>query len=115
MSDKVYITDNIPDDFNYAQFSNGYITLYNQQSADNEDLEYYRLHYDYSSGLVTHGYQSFTYPVEFEFVETSRHFFDRPDSFSIVFILLVLCVFGLWLFNLFTSLVKHNGLLSGLL
>lgn len=117
MSDKIYLPSEVPDDFHYAEFKNGYVTLYNEPSALDETLEYYRIHYDYSSGLVTHGYTDFRglIATEFEEVETSREFFDRPDSISIVLIVFIISVFGIWLLNLMSSLVKRNGLLSGLL
>lgn len=116
MSDKVYLPSVIPDGFEYAQFSNGVITLYNQSSVYDDTIEYYKIHYDYSSGLVTHGYQTFgAFTTDFEQVDVSREFFDRPDCMSIVFIVLTLSIFGLWVFNLMTSLVKRGGLLGGLL
>ena len=115
MSDKIYLPSSIPDGFEYATFGNGYVTLYNEPSGYDEQLEYYRIHYDYSSGFVTSGYTTFGLnEVVFEQVETSREFFDRPDAFSIVIIVMIIGVFGLWLFNLFSSIVKRNGLLSGL-
>lgn len=116
MSDKIYLPSEIPDGFEYAQFGNGYVTLYDQANVSDDTLEYYRIYYNYSSGLVTHGFTTFgSYLTTFEQVETSREFFDRPDSSNIVVIILIISVFGLWLFNLMTSIVKHNGLLSGLL
>lgn len=116
MSDKLYLPSDIPDGFNYAVYSNGYITLYNQSSAQNETIPYYRIYYGYSDGFVTTGYSSFgqynrTY---FDYVNTSRDFFDRPDAFKIVTIVFILCFLGVWLLNLMTSFIRKGGVLGGL-
>lgn len=116
MSDKLYLPSDIPSDYTYAQYSNGYITLYNQPSAQNETLTYYRIWYGYSPGLVSSGQTSFgaynrTY---FDYVSTSRDIFDRPDFFNILSITLLITVCGLWFFNLMTSFVRKGGLLGGL-
>lgn len=117
MSDKVYLPSDIPSDYHYAVFTNDYVTLYNQPSAQNETLNYYRIYFNYSSGMYVTGQSTFSQYSRTYFydVPVSREFFDRPDSYKIVLIIMVLAVFGLWLFNLMTSIVKKNGLLSGLL
>lgn len=113
MSDKVYLPSDIPYGYDYGVYSNGYITLYDRPSAQNETLTYYRIYYGYSDGLVTTGTTTFgqynrTY---FEQIPTSRDFFDRPDCFKIVTIVFILCFFGVWLFNLITSFIRKGGLL----
>ena len=45
--DKLYISD-IPSEYHYVQLSNDYITLYNQPSAQNETLDYYRIYLNVS-------------------------------------------------------------------
>lgn len=117
MSDKIYLGSQIPDGFHYAQYNNSYITLYNQPSAQNEILPYYRIYFPYSYDLVSTGSTSFgsynrTY---FEDVPVSRSFFDRPDAFKIVTIVFILTFFALFLFNLFTSIFRKGGIFGGLL
>ena len=117
MSDKVYLPSDIPAEYTFGTYSNGYITLYSQPSAQNETITYYRIYYGYSDGLVTTGQQSFgqynrTY---FEYIPTSRDFFDRPDAFKIVTIVFIIVFFGVWLLNGMTSFIRKGGLLGGLI
>lgn len=116
MSDKVYLPDSIPEGFNYGQYSNGYITLYNQPSAQNETIQYYRIYYGYSDGLVTTGTSTFgsysrTY---FENIPTSREVFDRPDFVNILTCVFLMLFCGIWLLNVMTSLVRKGGVFGGL-
>lgn len=117
MSDKIYITSDVPSDYKYAVFSQNYITLYNKPQAYNETLHYYRIYFTYSSGLVVEGNTTFTgYNTQvFTPVQTSYEVFDRPDFVNILTCTLIVAVFGLWLFNLMTSIVKKGGLLGGLI
>lgn len=117
MSDKLFLPSDIPDGYTYAQYSNGYITLYNQASAQNETLTYYRIWYGYSDGFVSTGQTTFSNynRTYFDYVNTSRDFFDRPDAFKIVTIIFVLVFFGVWLLNLMTSFVRKGGVLGGLI
>lgn len=117
MSDKLYLPTSIPDGYNYAVYSNGYITLYNQPSAQNETLTYYRIWYGYSDGLVSSGQTSFSSysRTYFDYINTSRDVFDRPDFVNICTITFILCFFGVWLFNVMTSFFRKGGVLSGLI
>lgn len=116
MADKVYLPSDIPSEFTYGQISNGYITLYAQPSAQNETLQYYRIYYGYSDGLITTGTTTFSNynRTYFDFIPTSREFFDRPDAFKIVTIVFIVCFFAVWLFNLITSFIRKGGVLGGL-
>lgn len=117
MQDKLYLPESIPDNYHYAVFSNYYVTLYKQPSAHNEVLDYYRIYYTYSPGLVTTGTTTFgsyntTY---FDDLPVSRDWFDRPDIWSIVGCVFVCSCLGLMCINLITSFFKKGGMLSGLI
>lgn len=117
MSDKLFLPSSIPDGYNYAQFNtNGSIRLYNKSYGQNETLHWYEIENQYSSGLVTDGYTTFgSYsPTNFYYVSTSREVFDRPDFINILGITLLITACGIWLLNLFTSIVRKGGVLGGL-
>ena len=117
MSDKVFLPSSIPDGYQYAQFNtNGSVRLYNKPYGQNETLTWYEIENQYSSGLVTSGSTTFgSYnPTYFYPVSTSREVFDRPDFINILTITLLITISGLWLFNLFTSIVRKGGVLGGL-
>lgn len=117
MSDKVFLPSSIPDGYEYAQFNtNGSIRLYNKPNGQNETLHWYEIENQYSSGLVTDGYTTFSNysSTNFYHVPVSREVFDRPDFFNIIAITLLLTISGLWLLNLFTSIVRKGGVLGGL-
>ncbi len=85
MSDKVYITDEIPDGYVYGEVTDDYVILYNQKSFRNETADYYKIYFNYSSGLVVHGTQYFgNYTTTFEDIAVSRDILDRPDFFNIL-------------------------------
>lgn len=117
MSDKIYLGSKIPDGYKYAQFNNAYITLYNQPSAQGETITYYRIYFPYSYDLVSTGSASFNQYTRtyFEEVETSRSFFDRPDAYKMTTIIFIIILFGLFLFNIFTSMFRKGGVLGGLI
>lgn len=114
--DVLYISD-IPSEYHYAVFSNDYVTLYNQPSAANETLDYYRIYYKVSPGTYITGTQYFnsyntTYFVDYP---VSNSVWDRPDLDKILLCVLILAVFGVFLINLVTSIIKKGGILGGLL
>lgn len=117
MSDKIFLGSDIPNGYEYAVYSNNYITLYNQPSAQGETLTYYRIYFPYSYDLVSSGQTNFSSysRTYFEHVQTSRNFLDRPDSYKIVTIIFILVFFGIWLLNIITSLIRKGGVLGGLI
>lgn len=56
--DTLYIMD-IPAEYHYAVFGNDYITLYNQPSAQNQTLHYYRVYNNSLGYYYSQGDQSF--------------------------------------------------------
>lgn len=114
--DILYIMD-IPTDYHFAVFSGDYITLYNQPSARNETLHYYRLYsnnlgYYYSEGEQSFGQYNTTY---FTDIPVTNDWLYRSDLDSIMICVLSFVLFFLFMFNIITSSVKKGGLLSGLL
>lgn len=114
--DKLYVGD-IPLDYKYAVFSNGYITLYNQPSAHNETLNYYRIYtsnngFYYSTGSQNFGSYNTT---TFQPVEVTDNYLYRTDIDGIVLISFIFCIFGIFLINIITSTVKKGGVFGGLL
>lgn len=114
--DTLYICD-IPSDYHYAVFSSDYITLYNQPSAQNQTLHYYRLYdsslgYYYSQGDQSFGQYNRTY---FTDVPVSNDWLYRHDLDSIFICVFICVLFFIFLFNIMTSCVKKGGLFGGLL
>lgn len=116
MKDVIYTSD-IPSDYHYVRFGSDYIDLFNQPSAQNETLQFYRIYYRYSPGTYITGTQSFsdydrTY---FDDYPVSGDIWYRPDLDKILLCVFIISVFGFFLINLVTSIVKKGGILGGLL
>lgn len=116
MSDKIYVPDSIPQGYVYGEITRDYIDLYNKSSFRDETATYYRIYYNYSSGLVEERTRTFSsYNTTFGELPTSREVFDRPDFCNILSCVFFVCIFGFLLFNIFTSFVRRGGLLNDLL
>lgn len=113
--DKLYIGD-IPKDYHYAIFSDNHIDLYNQNIAQNVDLPFYRIYYNspgfiYSQGTTHFGaYNSTT----FQNIEVTDKWYYRKDCLNILIFTISIVVATIWFVNIFTSIFKKGGLLSGL-
>lgn len=116
MSDKIFLPDSIPAGYVYGSVTADYIDLYNKPVFQGETATYYRIYYNYSSGLVVPMERTFSNysPTTFAELPTSRELMDRPDYFNILFITLAFTVCGLWLFNLMTSIIRKGGVFGGL-
>lgn len=114
--DKLYIGD-IPLDYKYAVFGNGYITLYNQASASNETLNYYRIYTTNNGFYYSTGYQSFgSYNITtFQPLEVTNNYLYRTDIDGILLITFIFCLFCIFLINIMTSSIKKGGVFGGLL
>lgn len=113
--DTLYIGD-IPTDYHYAVFSNGYITLYNRPNATNITLDYYRIYttnngFYYSTGTTSFGNYQTTY---FTDINVTQDWHYRTDISSIYVSAFILIFFVCWLFNLTSSIIKKGGMLGGL-
>lgn len=114
--DTLYISD-IPEEYHFADFNDWYVDLYNQPSARNETLTYYRIYYNCSPGTYVTGTRTFgsyntTY---FDDYPVSGEVWYRPDLDGILTCVFIIAFFGAFLINLITSIVKKDGLLGRLL
>lgn len=113
--DTLYIGD-IPSDYKYAIFSNDYITLYNQSSATNETLNYYRIYTNYDGFYYTTGSTEFRFnTTTFDEIKVSDNWLYRSDIdkiFTVSFFFILLFIF---VFNIVTSVFKKGGVFGGLL
>lgn len=116
MSDKIYIGDEIPDGYIYGNITDTYIELFNKPTFQNETATCYRIYYRYSDNLVVQTQRDFSgyYSQTFAELPVSRDVFDRPHFANIVIIVFCISLFGVWLVNLVTSIIKRGGLLGGL-
>lgn len=117
MSDKVYLPASVPEGFVYGEITRDYVDVYNKRSFQNETATYYRIYYNYSSGLIQERTRTFSSYNATTFAElpTSREVFDRPDFVNILSCVFFVCIFAILLFNIITSFVRKGGLFSDLL
>lgn len=115
--DKLY-TGDIPKEYHYARFNNGYIDLYNTSYIQpNSSFNYYRIYmydnqfaYDIYSG--TTGYTGSTISQN---IEVTDNIMYRRDFPSILLCTFIIGLFMIWLFNAITSIINKGGVLGGLL
>lgn len=116
MSDKIYVPEEIPSNYVYGEVTNNYVDLYPKASFSNETTDYYRIYYNYSSGLFQKKTRTFgSYSTSYDTLPVSREVFDRPDFSNILFCVFSVCIFGILLFNIFTSFARNGGLFNDLL
>lgn len=113
--DCIYIGD-IPEQYHYARFSNNYIDLFDTNDLiNNHTYTYYRIYlYDNSFVYDVRSQQGSYYSETLQDVKVSNNFVYRRDFDSIVVITFAFVLFGLWLLNLITSIVRKGGVLGGL-
>lgn len=112
----VLFTGDIPKDYHYAIFNNGYIDLYNTPNFD--DRQYYNryrvftncggFYYNYGTTYMS----SSTIATD---IIVTDNFCYRNDFDSIVVMVFAFVIFGVFLFNIMTSSVRKGGVLGGLL
>lgn len=113
--DTLYIGE-IPNEYHYAIFNNGYIDLYNTNVLHNNTYTRYRVYtncdgFYYSVDNVSVGNYTTTYTTD---ISVSNEIVYRQDFDSIVVVTFIIALFGVWLFNLFSSLIRKGGVLGGL-
>lgn len=113
--DTLYI-GNIPSEYHYAIFNNGYIDLYNTNVLHNNTYTRYRVFtncdgFYYSVDSVNVGQYTTTYTTD---ISVSDNAVYRQDFDSIVVVTFIIALFGVWLLNLITSLIRKGGILGGL-
>ena len=102
--DTLYIGD-IPEEYCYAQFSSDYVTLFNQSSANNEDLNYYRIYFIDNGFYYEKGVIHFSENVSFQKINVSNKFYYRRDFVSICLTTFVIIIFFLWITNFFITTI----------
>lgn len=116
MADKIYVPEEIPSNYVYGEVTNNYVDLYPKASFINETTDYYRIYYNYSSGLFQKKSRTFgSYTTYYDILPVSREVFDRPDFVNILSCVFFVCIFGILLFNIITSFVRKGGLFNDLL
>ena len=114
--DTLFVGD-IPLEYHYAQFGNDYITLYNQPSAQNETLNYYRIYENYDRFIYSEGQQQFSNynRTYFNDISVSNSWWYRGDLDSILICVFIISFFFVFIFNIMTSCFKKGGVFGGLL
>lgn len=113
----VLYTGSIPKEYHYAVWSADFVTLYNRPNAQNITLPYYRIYFNapgfyYSEGSTTF---SLVNNTTFQNIEVTDKWYYRKDNLNILMFFIAITITTLWFVNLFTSIFKKGGLLSGLL
>lgn len=114
--DKLYIGD-IPSDYHYARFNNGYIDLYKDSYIPpHTQFNYYRI-YTYDNYFCYDVYTGTTgstgSSISKDIVVTDNIMYRR-DMPNILNMTLIFTLSFTFLVNMVTSVFKKGGLLSGL-
>ncbi len=114
--DTLYVGD-IPLEYHYAVFNNGYITLYNKPSAINENLYYYRVYTNNNGFYYSTGYQSFSRydTTYFQDIKVSNDWMYRTDIDKIFIVCFIIFFMFIFVFNIVTSMFKKGGVFGGLI
>ena len=120
--DKLYVPDYIGLDFKYVVFKeNGDIELYQQEYYDQPgQYIYWKLYANNQNKILTDSFgfvvqEGQTKDIAYSHdIELSHKWYDRPDMLNILCVFCCVSVVTLWLTNLFTSIFKKGGVLSGL-
>lgn len=113
--DTLYIGD-IPQDYHYALFNNGYIDLYNTDTLYNNTYTFYRVYTNVNGFYYRQYQQSYSqYNTTYtQNINVSDKIVYRHDFPSILFMTICFTLIGIWLLNLLTSIIRKGGLLGGL-
>ena len=114
--DVLYIGD-IPNEFHFAVWGSDFVTLYDRPTAQNITLPYYRIYFNAPGFYYSKGAQTFSQynATTFQNIEVTDKWYYRKDNLNILIFTFIIAISTLWLVNLFTSIFKKGGLLSGLL
>lgn len=114
--DTLYIGD-IPQEYHFALFNNGYIDLYNTDILHNDTYNFYRVYTNVNGFYykpMQQSYSQFNTTVAQDINVTDKISY-RSDFPSILFMTLAFAVVGVWFLNLITSIIRKGGVLGGLL
>lgn len=110
-------TGDIPKQFEYARFNNGYIDLYDTPTLYNKTVTRYRIYtnvngFYYDVSQETFGsYTSYTARK----INVTDNACYRSDFPNICLVTFLFVLFGVFLLNLLSSAIRKGGLLGGLL
>lgn len=112
--DTLYIGD-IPASYHYADFGNGYITLYDRSNATNQTLNYYRIYTNNNGFYFSRGQSSFNYTTRyFTDIKVSNNWMYRSDIDKIFIVCFIIFFMFIFVFNIVTSCFKKGGVFGGL-
>lgn len=114
--DTLYIGD-IPQEYHFAIFNNGYIDLYNTSELRNNTYTYYRIYtnaggFYYKIDTQTYSDYRTTYATSITVTDDYKYRTDYSNICSTAFLHILLILFAL---NIITSLIRKGGSLGGLL
>ena len=120
MAKQFYIPEGISTDYKYIVPSNDYYDLYNTNYLQaGHNYTYYRFYYDleqdlYTANNRTQSQYNDTYLNCIE-INPSSDYIYRRDYPDILFCSSIIIIALVILFNLVTTLIRRNGVLSGLI
>lgn len=115
--DTIYIGD-IPEEYCYAVFNNGYVDLYNTNNfISGRTYPFYRVYLTYDEFLYSRGNTNISnynnlYTTK---ISVSNDMIYRRDFDKICSTTFIICFGIVLVFNIVTSVFKKGGLLGGLL
>lgn len=114
--DKIFIGD-IPTEYHFARFGNGYIDLYNTNILHDNIYTYYRIYTNNNGFYYTINSASYNqYYTEYATdVDVTQDVCYRTDFPQILTMLLIIVLFGIFVLNAITSIINKGGVLGGLL
>lgn len=116
MKDVLYTSD-IPSDYHFVRFGNGYFDLFNEANPNDEIVDFYRVYYSVSPSTYVHLYENYNPNDSIELLDypVSGDIWQRPDIDKILVSCLCIALFGIFVINIVTSLIKKGGIFGGLL
>lgn len=113
--DTLYVGD-IPSEYHFALFNNGYIDLYNTDTLYNGTYNFYRVYTNVGGFYyrqMSQNYGSYNTTTT-QNINTTNNVCYRSDFPSILFMTLAFTFIGVWLLNLLSSVIRKGGVLGGL-
>lgn len=113
--DKLYIAD-VPSDYHFVRYNGDTFDLFSTDNPTGTTI-FYRFYPKMGVGFYSENTTNITGDISDDIfdVQVSNSFLSRPDSSNILTSFLIICIFCCIIFNIFTSVVKRGGVLSGLL
>lgn len=107
----------IPLEYHFANFGNGYIDLYNVPVGHNNVLNYYRVYTNNNGffyGTGTNSFSQYT-TVNFQDIKVSDNWMYRSDIDKIFLVCFIIFFMFIFVFDIVTSMFKKGGVFGGLL